>query len=101
MIAEITAVAFALAGNTLFPVFLLGIWWDRTNKYGAIAGMLTGLGLTVASLLPGEAFPLLAPTSSALIGAPLVTLVMIIVSLFTPPPPESIRKFLVEKVHAP
>ncbi|HXV22190.1 MAG TPA: cation acetate symporter [Desulfuromonadales bacterium] len=104
MIAEITAVAFALAGNTLFPVFLLGIWWDRTNKYGAIAGMLTGLGVTCASLLPGEAFPLLQtllpPTSSALIGAPLVTLVMIVVSLVTPPPPEAIRRFLAEKVHS-
>jgi cation/acetate symporter len=104
MIAEITAVAFALAGNTLFPVFLLGIWWDRTNKYGAIAGMLTGLGVTCASLLPGEAFPLLQsllpPTSSALIGAPLVILVMIGVSLVTPPPPEAIRRFLAEKVHS-
>ncbi|HEY7745884.1 MAG TPA: cation acetate symporter [Desulfuromonadales bacterium] len=104
MIAEITAVAFALAGNTLFPVFLLGIWWDRTNKYGAIAGMLTGLVLTCASLLLGEAFPiirsLLPPTSSALIGAPLVTLVMIVVSLATPPPPETVRRFLAEKVHS-
>jgi cation/acetate symporter len=32
MIAEITAVAFALAGNTLFPVFLLGLWWDRPTS---------------------------------------------------------------------
>jgi cation/acetate symporter len=101
MIAEITAVAFALAGNTLFPVFLLGIWWDRTNKYGAIAGMLTGLGVTIVSLLPGTTFALLPPTSSALIGAPLVILVMIVVSLFTPPPPEAIRRFLAEKVHSP
>jgi len=105
MIAEITAVAFALAGNTLFPVFLLGIWWDRTNKYGAVAGMLTGLGLTVLSLLPGGAFPLLRillpPTSSALIGAPLVIAVMIAVSLATPAPPETIRRFLAEKVHSP
>jgi cation/acetate symporter len=105
LIAEITAVAFALAGNTLFPVFLLGIWWDRTNKFGAVAGMLTGVGLTCVSLLPGKTFPLLQsllpPTSSALIGAPLVIVVMIVVSLATPPPPERIRKFLAEEVHAP
>jgi len=105
MIAEITAVAFALAGNTLFPVFLLGIWWDRTNKYGAIAGMLTGLCITGLSLLPAETFPqlqsLIPPTSSALVGAPLVTLVMIVVSLATPAPPEAIRRFLAEKVHSP
>jgi cation/acetate symporter len=103
LIAEITAVAFALAGNTLFPVFLLGIWWDRANKYGAIAGMTTGLVITFASLLLGGQIPILQtvipPTSSALVGAPLVILVMIAVSLMTPAPPEKIRRFLAEEVH--
>ncbi len=105
LIAQITAVAFALAGNTLFPVFLLGIWWDRTNKYGAIAGMATGLAITFCSLFLGSSVPLietwLPATSSALIGAPLVILVMILVSLVTPPPPEKIRRFLAEEVHEP
>ena len=103
LIAQITAVAFALAGNTLFPVFLLGIWWDRANKQGAIAGMATGIALTLASLLLGGIWPafgaLFPPTSSALLGAPLVIGVMIAVSLATPPPPESIRRFLAEEVH--
>ncbi|MEJ2698127.1 MAG: cation acetate symporter [Desulfuromonadales bacterium] len=103
LIAQITAVAFALAGNTLFPVFLLGIWWDRANKYGAIAGMGTGLAITFASMVLGSSFPALAalvpPTSSALVGAPLVILVMIVVSLATPAPPENIRRFLAEEVH--
>ena len=105
LIAQITAVAFALAGNTLFPVFLLGIWWDRTNKYGAIAGMATGVVITAAALLLPPFVPWLAsvlpPTSSALVGAPVVVLVMIVVSLLTPAPPERIRKFLAEEVHAP
>jgi len=105
LIAQITAVAFALAGNTLFPVFLLGIWWDRTNKYGAIAGMTVGTIVTFAPLLVGHLFPMLRailpPTSSALIGAPLVILTMIFVSRFTPPPAEHVRRFLVDKVHSP
>jgi cation/acetate symporter len=105
LIAQITAVAFALAGNTLFPVFLLGIWWDRANKYGAIAGMGTGIVVTFAAMLLGDSFPalmaLVPPTSSALIGAPLVILVMIVVSLSTPRPPENIRRFLAEEVHGP
>jgi cation/acetate symporter len=101
LIAEITAIAFALAGNTLFPVFLLGIWWDRANKYGAIAGMGAGLVITFASLLLGGYFPwleaVIPPTSSAFIGAPLVILIMIFVSLATPAPPEKIRRFLAEE----
>ncbi len=105
LIAEITAVAFALAGNTLFPVFLLGIWWDRTNNYGATAGMLVGIVITFAPILVGHLIPglttLLPPTSSALVGAPVVILTMIVVSLLTPPPDEKLRRFLVEKVHSP
>lgn len=105
LIAEITAVAFALAGNTLFPVFVLGIWWDRTNKYGAIAGMLTGITVTFSAFFLPQLIPalhgVLHPTSSALLGVPLVFVVMIGVSLLTPPPPERIRRYLVEKVHTP
>jgi cation/acetate symporter len=105
LIAQITAVAFALAGNTLFPVFLLGIWWDRANKHGAIAGMIVGTSITFAPIIFGTVFPILhkvlPATSSALIGAPVVIVTMIIVSLLTPPPSEHIRRFLVEKVHSP
>lgn len=105
LIAQITAVAFALAGNTLFPVFLLGIWWGRANKYGAIAGMALGITITFAPILVGHLIPglreWLPPTSSALIGAPLVILTMIVVSRLTPPPPEALQRFLVEKVHSP
>ncbi|MBU5613279.1 VC_2705 family sodium/solute symporter [Geomonas azotofigens] len=103
LIAEITAVAFALAGNTIFPLFLLGIWWDRANRYGAIAGMVTGVLCTVAEPLLGGVLPGLASyfpvTSSALCGAPLVICVMIAVSLATPAPPEEMRRFLEQEVH--
>lgn len=103
LIAEITAVAFALAGNTIFPLFLLGIWWDRANRHGAIAGMLTGVLCTFAEPLLSGVLPQVAAlfpiTSSALCGAPLVICVMIGVSLVTPAPPEEMRRFLEQDVH--
>ena len=103
LIAEIAAVAFALAGNTIFPAFLLGIWWSGTNRCGVITGMLTGLVITFSSPLFGSLIPLLNTvfplTASALCGAPLVILVMIIVSRFTEPPSAGIQRFLAEEVH--
>lgn len=103
MIAEIAALAFALAGNTIFPVFLLGIWWGRANAAGAISGMLTGVAITFAPLVAGSAVPLVTDlfpaTSSAFLGAPVVLAVMITVSLLTSPPSREIRSFLSRNVH--
>jgi len=103
LIAEIAAVAFALAGNTIFPAFLLGIWWSETNKSGVISGMLAGLFITFSQPLLGSFVPfvntLFPLTASALCGAPIVITVMIVVSLFTKPPSEKIRRFLAEEVH--
>ena len=103
MIAEIAALAFALAGNTIFPAFLLGIWWGRANAAGVISGMLTGVLITFAPLLAGTSVPLVTElfpaTASAFLGAPVVLVVMIAVSLLTPPPSKTIRTFLSRDVH--
>lgn len=103
LIAEITATAFALAGNTIFPLFLLGIWWWRTNRYGALAGMFTGTLVTFSSPLLGSSIPLVSTlfplTSSAFIGVPIVIGVIVAVSLLTPPPRDETREFLAVQVH--
>ena len=103
MIAEIAALAFALAGNTIFPAFLLGIWWGRANAVGVITGMLAGIGITFASLLFGSSVPVIATllpaTSSAFLGAPVVICIMIIASLLSAPPSDTIRSFLSREVH--
>ena len=103
MIAEIAAFAFALAGNTIFPAFLLGIWWPRANAPGVICGMLVGIVISFAAIIVGSGLPFVAylfpTTSSAFIGAPLVMIVMIAVSLLTAPPSEAIRLFVSRNVH--
>ena len=45
-VTQVVAFAFGLAAASLFPAILLGIFFKRINKHGAIAGMLTGLLFT-------------------------------------------------------
>ena len=104
LIAQIVAMAFAIAGNTIFPTFLLGVWWSRANKQGCIAGMLVGLTLTAFFFFWGKGndhwlAQLIPFTSSSLILMPIALFTNIIVSSMTPPPSMEIRKFLCEQVH--
>ncbi|MDJ0903260.1 MAG: hypothetical protein QNJ55_31120 [Xenococcus sp. MO_188.B8] len=41
--AQVVAFAFGLAAASFFPVILLGIFDRRTNREGAISGMIVGL----------------------------------------------------------
>ncbi|HRZ77168.1 MAG TPA: hypothetical protein P5248_07365, partial [Bacteroidales bacterium] len=113
LIGQLVAVAFSLAGCTIFPLFLLGIWWSGSNKQGAIAGLATGglvAGIAITYFVAGKSglqLPYhhfvsywLEAWYFAWIGAPLAILVNIIVSRFTKETPVEIRKFLVEEVHS-
>ena len=113
LIGQLVAVAFSLAGCTIFPLFLLGIWWSGSNKQGAIAGLITGGTVSVIAItyfiagksglqLPAHEFISywLEAWYFAWIGAPLAILANIIVSKLTEETPYEIRKFLVEKVHS-
>ena len=50
-VAAVVAFAFGLAAASFFPAILLGIFWTRMNKQGAIAGMATGLVVTAAYIV--------------------------------------------------
>ena len=45
--AGTVALAFGLAASSLFPALLMGIFSRRMNKYGAVAGMVAGLSITL------------------------------------------------------
>ncbi|HKK60735.1 MAG TPA: VC_2705 family sodium/solute symporter [Salinivirga sp.] len=113
LIGELVAVAFSLAGCTIFPLFLLGIWWSGSNREGAIAGLIVGGLVSLIAItyfiagkqgveLPFDGFIsyYLQAWYFAWIGAPLSILANIIVSKITAKTPLEIRKFLVEKVHS-
>ena len=50
-VAQIVAFAFGLAAASFFPVILLGIFDQRTNRTGAVAGMIVGLVFTAVYIL--------------------------------------------------
>ncbi|MFZ0283393.1 MAG: VC_2705 family sodium/solute symporter [Bacteroidales bacterium] len=112
LIAQLVSVAFSMAACTIFPLFLMGIWWSGSNRAGAKAGLAAGILITFISItyfivglsggsLPGQEFISywLNVWYFAWIGAPLAIVVNIIVSKFTTPTPLEIKKFLAEQVH--
>lgn len=112
LIAQLVALAFSIAGCTIFPLFLLGIWWSRSNRQGGIASLSVGVAFTMVALiyficgkfglsLPGSDFVgyWLNPWYFAWIAAPLAIIANIVVSLMTEDTPEEIRRHLAEEVH--
>ncbi len=49
--------AFSLAASAFFPPLVMGVFWKRANKWGAIVGMVAGLG--DLRLLHGAHLPVL------------------------------------------
>ncbi len=107
-VAQVVALAFGLAASSFFPVILLGIFSKRTNKQGAIAGMLTGLGVTTAYIVyfrfgPGERADWLlgiSPEGFGSVGMLVNFAVAITVSRCTKPPSPAIIA-MIEDIRVP
>jgi cation/acetate symporter len=113
LIAQLVAVAFSLAGCTIFPLFLLGIWWSGSNRTGAWAGLIAGTSVAFIALLyfiTGK-YGVVLPFSEfvayylnawyfAIWGAPLAIIANIVGSkLSKNDTPIEVKKFLAERVH--
>jgi len=114
-VGEVVAFAFGLAAASFFPIILLGIFDQRTNREGAIAGLLVGLIFTGAyilgtradKILPGVEEPFFGPWFFGIsaqgigaVGMVLNFVVTLVVSRLTPPPPPDVQK-MVENVRIP
>jgi cation/acetate symporter len=108
-ILSLVGAAFSLAGSTLFPALVLGVFWKRANHHGAIAGMLVGFVVCVYYMMHTN--PVLgggaanqwfhiAPISAGIFGVPAGVLAIIVVSLLTPPPGRQ-TEALVDYIRAP
>jgi Na+(H+)/acetate symporter ActP len=88
-LADTVGLAFALAASTFCPLLVLGIWWRRLTRPGALAGLVTGgllasAAVTVTMLagpLPGWAGALLVQPAAWTV--PTAFAVMVVVSLLT------------------
>jgi len=114
-ILYMVAWAFSLAGAAFFPALVLGIFWKRANKAGAISGMVIGLLITAYYMVrvQFDAIPWLGihgigmepwlgiqSTSSGIWGVGVGFLTIVVVSLLTDPPNEETVLF-VEAVRSP
>lgn len=105
-VAQVVAFAFGLAAASFFPVIILGIFDKRTNKEGAIFGMVVGLGFTLFYIIWTQ-FAGQKPFCFGIgaqgigtVGMLLNLVVTFVVSRFTPPPPIEVQE-LVERVRLP
>ena len=91
--------AFDFACSGLFFPIVLGIWWKRANRAGAIAGMLFGF-LAGTWYLYMVRFAGMDPWIGidhlrfGMIGMPVSLIAMVVVSLMTAEPDEEIKKMV-------
>ncbi len=103
-IVQIVAWAFSLATASFFPALVLGVFWKRLNRQGAIAGLVVGLAVTILYIYLNkyQGFSLfgIQHTASGVFGLVANLIVTVVVTLMTPPPSERIQK-LVEDLRYP
>ncbi|SIR74000.1 VC_2705 family sodium/solute symporter [Natronorubrum thiooxidans] len=109
-VAALVSFAFSLAAIVLFPMFFLGLWWENTNRPGALAGMTSGLIIWLIPMFneghfgPGFGIEVLETwmpaIGSGLVGVPLVFAITIVVSLLTSEPPLETKQ-MVRQCHSP
>jgi cation/acetate symporter len=92
--------AFSLAASAFFPALVLGIFWKRANRQGAVAGMLVGLAVSgyylatthpsLRDLLhlrgPVQLWWGIQPISAGVFGVPAGMAATVLVSWLTPAP---------------
>ena len=116
-VAAVVALAFGLAAASFFPAIVLGIFYKKMNKEGAIAGMIVGISLMVfyilkykfgifdggksaVAALKSEWWFGISPEGFGTIAMIVNFAVAIIVNSFTPEPPEDVQE-IVENIRIP
>jgi cation/acetate symporter len=111
-VAAVVALAFGLAAASFFPAIIMGIFYKRMNKEGAIAGMVAGLGITLFYMMryklgwvggpttPDDWWFGISPEGFGTAGMFVNFVVSLLVSRFTPAPPAEVQE-MVENIRYP
>ncbi|HBV76235.1 MULTISPECIES: sodium:solute symporter family protein [Vibrio] len=110
-VAQVVAFAFGLAAASFFPAIILGIFYKKMNKEGAIAGMVTGIVFTAAYIIyfkfinpaastPDNWFFGISPEGIGTLGMCLNFVVSIVVNKFTAEVPQDVQD-MVESIRFP
>ncbi|MCP9290366.1 sodium:solute symporter family protein [Gracilimonas sediminicola] len=110
-VAEVVAIAFGLAAASFFPAIILGIFYKKMNRQGAIAGMIAGLLFTLSYVVFYKiAFPEfnspeywwfgISPEGIGTLGMLLNLTVSFAVGMIFPEPPEDVQE-MVESIRYP
>ena len=112
-VAATVALAFGLAAASFFPAIILGIFYKRMNKEGAIAGMIVGIVVMLYYMLKyklgwfdevtpdkSEWWFGISPEGFGSVAMLLNFIVSITIMKFTPLPPQDVQE-IVEKIRIP
>jgi cation/acetate symporter len=110
-VAATVALAFGLAAASFFPAIIMGIFYKKMNKEGAIAGMVVGIVSMLFYMLKFK-FDMfgggmekdwwlgISPEGFGTVAMLLNFMVSLLVSRFTPDPPEDVQE-IVEHIRIP
>jgi len=112
-VAATVALAFGLAAASFFPAIILGIFYKRMNKEGAIAGMIVGIVIMLYYMLKyklgwfDDVLPSksewwfgISPEGFGSVAMLLNFIVSITIMKFTPAPPQEVQE-IVEQIRIP
>jgi cation/acetate symporter len=110
-VAQVVAFAFGLAAASFFPAIIMGIFYRRMNKEGAISGMVLGICFTASYIIYFKFIhPELnsaehwwfgiSPEGIGTLGMLLNFATALVICRFTPKPPRNIAE-MVDRIRIP
>lgn len=116
-VAAVVALAFGLAAASFFPAIILGIFYKKMNKEGAIAGMVVGItlmlfymlkfkfglfdgGKSAVAALQSKWWFGISPEGFGFVAMIVNFAVSLLINAFTPEAPEEVQE-IVENIRIP